>query len=80
MDEPGHHRRDPHKRSVTIEVLDGRERVLHRGRYATDTDGIRQMLTAVRRFEQRQWAVEGCNGIGRHVAQRLLADGETVVG
>ncbi len=25
------------------------------------------------------WAVEGCNGIGRHVAQRLVADGETVV-
>jgi transposase len=24
-------------------------------------------------------AVEGCNGIGRHVAQRLVADGETVV-
>jgi hypothetical protein len=23
--------------------------------------------------------VEGCNGIGRHVAQRLVADGETVV-
>ncbi|WP_232290208.1 IS110 family transposase [Micromonospora sp. ATCC 39149] len=25
------------------------------------------------------WAVEGGNGIGRHVAQRLVADGETVV-
>jgi transposase len=25
------------------------------------------------------WAVEGCNGIGRHIAQRLVADGETVV-
>ena len=25
------------------------------------------------------WAVEGCNGIGRHVAQRLVADGETVL-
>jgi transposase len=25
------------------------------------------------------WAVEGCNGIGRHIAQRLLADGETVM-
>ena len=25
------------------------------------------------------WAVEGCEGIGRHVAQRLLADGERVV-
>ncbi|GIE94655.1 transposase [Paractinoplanes rishiriensis] len=26
-----------------------------------------------------EWAVEGCSGIGRHVAQRLLADGGTVV-
>jgi transposase len=25
------------------------------------------------------WAVEGCAGIGRHIAQRLIADGETVV-
>ncbi len=27
----------------------------------------------------RVWAVEGCAGIGRHVAQRLVADGESVV-
>lgn len=70
---------DPHKHSVTIEVVDERERVLHKGRYGTDTDGYRQMLTAVKRFDQRRWAVEGCNGIGRHVAQRLVADGEFVV-
>jgi len=70
---------DPHKLSVTIEVLDGRERVLHQGRYGTDRDGYRQMLSAARQFERRSWAVEGCNGIGRHVAQRLVADGETVV-
>jgi transposase len=25
------------------------------------------------------WAVEGCAGIGRHIAQRLVADGETVL-
>jgi len=37
------------------------------------------MLAAARRYPQRRWAVEGCNGIGRHVAQRLVADGETVV-
>ncbi len=37
------------------------------------------MLAAARRFERRSWAVEGCNGIGRHVAQRLVADGECVV-
>lgn len=37
------------------------------------------MLAAGRRFPDRVWAVEGCAGIGRHVAQRLVADGETVL-
>src|SRR5689334_19717054 len=70
---------DPHKRSATIEVIDGHERVLAQGRYGTDTDGYQQMLAAGRQFPRRVWAVEGCQGIGRHVAQRLIADGETVV-
>ena len=70
---------DPHKHSVTIEIVDDRERILDKGRYGTDTDGYRQMLAAAKRYPQRRWAVEGCNGIGRHVAQRLVADGETVV-
>ena len=70
---------DPHKRSATIEVIDGRERVLAQGRYGTDSEGYRAMLAAGRRYPQRVWAVEGCNGIGRHVAQRLVADRETVV-
>jgi transposase len=70
---------DPHKRSVTIEVLDGRERVLHQGRYGTDRDGYRRMLRDARRYPQRKFAVEGCAGIGRHVAQRLVADDETVL-
>src|SRR5215469_4278627 len=70
---------DPHKHSVTIEVIDEREKVLHKGRYGTDTASYRQMLATARRYPQRRWAVEGCNGIGRHVAQRLVSDGETVV-
>jgi len=70
---------DPHKRSATIEVMDGRGRVLAQGRYGTDSHGYRVMLAAGGRFPQRVWAVEGCNSIGRHVAQRLVADGETVV-
>ena len=37
------------------------------------------MLAAGRRFPDRVWAVEGCAGIGRHIAQRLVADGETVL-
>ena len=70
---------DPHQRSATIEVIDGREKVLAQGRYGTDSDGYRAMLAAGRRYPRRIWAVEGCNGIGRHVAQRLVADGESVV-
>jgi hypothetical protein len=67
---------DPHKRSATIEVLDGRERVLQVGRFGTDRHGYRDMLGAGRRWPDRVWAIEGCNGVGRHLAQRLVADGE----
>ena len=35
---------DPHKRSVTIEVMTGEETVLAGGRYATDTAGYQAML------------------------------------
>lgn len=70
---------DPHKRSATIEIIDEREHVLHTGRFGTDQDGYHRMLAAGRRHTQRLWAVEGCQGIGRHLAQRLVADGETVV-
>jgi transposase len=37
------------------------------------------MLAAGRCWPERTWAVEGCQGIGRHVAQRLVADGEVVL-
>jgi transposase len=37
------------------------------------------MLAAGRKFPNRRWAIEGCAGIGRHIAQRLIADGETVM-
>jgi len=70
---------DPHKRSATIEVLDPRQQVIGGGRFATDTAGYRDMLVAGRVWPQRTWAVEGAGGIGKHLAQRLLADGEQVV-
>jgi hypothetical protein len=67
------------KRSATIEAIDGQEQVLAQGRYGTDTVGYQTMLAAGRQFPDRVWAVEGCAGIGRHIAQRLIADGETVL-
>jgi transposase len=70
---------DPHKRSATIEVMASDEIVVGGGRYATDTPGYRLMLADARRWPERVWAIEGCQGIGRHIASRLLADGEHVV-
>ncbi|WP_211318916.1 IS110 family transposase [Nocardioides silvaticus] len=70
---------DPHKRSVTIEVMDAGETVLDGGRFGTDEAGFAAMRDYVSRFGDRVWAIEGCNGIGRHVAVRLVALGEDVV-
>ena len=70
---------DPHKRSVTIEVMTAQERVVDGGRFGTDVAGYRSMLEVARRWPDRIWAIEGCSGIGRHVAMRLIADGEDVV-
>jgi len=70
---------DPHKRSVTIEVMTSDEQILGGGRFATDTEGFAAMLAYVQRWSDRVWAIEGCEGIGRHVAQRLIATNEPVV-
>jgi transposase len=74
---------DPHKRSVTIELMNADESVLGVGRFGTDRAGFAAMTDYVNRFRpavaDRVWAIEGCNGIGHHVAMRLLAAGEQVV-
>jgi transposase len=70
---------DPHKRSVTIEVMNADEVVLGGGRFATDVAGYRAMLEYLRAWPNRAWAIEGCNGIGRHIAHRLIADAQQVV-
>jgi len=70
---------DPHKLSVTIEVVDDHESVLGTGRFATDKAGYAAMHRCVAAWPERVWAVEGSNGAGRPLAQRLLADGEHVV-
>ena len=70
---------DPHKLSATIEVLDERETVLATGRFGTDRGGYAAMRRQVAAWPARVWAVEGSNGAGRPLAQRLLADGEQVL-
>ena len=70
---------DPHKRSVTIEVMTADESIVGGGRFSTDADGYARLLAYARAWPHRVWAVEGCAGIGKHVADRLVADGEDVV-
>lgn len=70
---------DPHKRSATIEVMAGDETIVGGGRFATDRDGYTAMKIYAKQWPDRVWAIEGCQGIGRHIAQRLLVDGEEVV-
>jgi hypothetical protein len=53
---------DPHKRTVTIEVMAADEAVLGGGRYGTDVDGYAAMLAYARRWPGRFWAIEGCSG------------------
>jgi transposase len=61
---------DPHKGSHTAAVLDARLRVVGQVRVAS----TRAVYRALRR-----WAVENAGGLGRPLAQWLLADGERVI-
>jgi transposase len=64
---------------VTIEARDTREILRATGQFGSDTRSYHQLLGVARQWPQRIWAVEGANGIGRPLAQRLLASGERVL-
>nr|WP_139142761.1 IS110 family transposase [Humibacillus sp. DSM 29435] len=70
---------DPHKLSATIEVVTTGGELMGSGRFATDKAGYAAMRGYVRGWPNRVWAVEGANGAGRPLAQRLLEAGEQVV-
>jgi hypothetical protein len=71
---------DPHKGHNTLVVLDpvGR-RPVEEAEFANTHAGYREMMRFARRWRQRRWAVEGCHGAGRFLAQRLVANGEVVL-
>ena len=70
---------DPHKLSATIEVVDEQERLLGSGRFTTDKAGYSAMRSYVKAWPGRVWAIEGANGAGRPLAQRLVEAGERVL-
>jgi transposase len=70
---------DPHKLSATIEVVDSQEHLLGSGRFTTNQAGYTAMRSYAKAWPNRVWAVEGANGAGRPLAQRLVEAGENVV-
>jgi transposase len=70
---------DPHKNSVTFEARDSREILRATGCFRTDAGGCRLLVQYARQWPEQVWAVEGANGIGRPLAQRLIAAGERVL-
>jgi transposase len=71
---------DPHKASNTAAVLDPVTKTLiESARFPNNAGGYEELTAFAARWTQRRWAVEGCHGAGRSLAQRLAADGELVL-
>jgi transposase len=69
---------DPHKRSHTAVVLDDREEIASQIRVVASRTQVKELLAWAPTAE-RLWAVENANGLGRLLAQQLVAQGEVVV-
>ena len=71
---------DPHKASNTLAVMDPvTKAVIARQRFANSVGGYRRLREFAGGWADRRWAVEGCHGAGRALAQRLVGDGEVVL-
>ncbi|WP_339122207.1 IS110 family transposase [Pseudonocardia sp. D17] len=70
---------DPHTRTHTASALGpATHRVLASLQVDATLAGYRQLLRWATRFEARRWAVENARGLGRHLAQWLVAREEQV--
>jgi len=70
---------DPHKRQHTATAVEAAtQQVLGTVEIAADLPGYRRLLRWAQRYESRRWAVENAHGLGRHLAQWLIARGEAV--
>ena len=71
---------DPHKASLAVAAVDeATGDLLERAGFSQDRSGLRCLERWAKRFPERRWAVENAGGLGRHLAQRLSAAGESVV-
>src|SRR5688500_550618 len=71
---------DPHKTSVAVAAVDeATGELVERASFPQDRAGLRALERWLRRFPDRRGAMENARGLGRHLAGRLAASGESVV-
>jgi transposase len=70
---------DPHKRSLTAAALDSNSKLLAELRLPATSQAGRQLLAWAEQWPERRWAVEGAGGLGRPIAQLLVAAEEQVL-
>jgi transposase len=71
---------DPHKASVAVAAVDeATGELLERAAFPQDRTGLRCLERWAKRFPERRWAMENSGGLGRYLAGRLAAAGESVV-
>src|SRR3954468_24635983 len=70
---------DPHKATNAVAVLNECGKFLQSVRFPQNRAGLRALDRWAKRFPARRWAIEGANGLGRTLAQRLASAGEEVI-
>lgn len=70
---------DPHKSSHTAAAVDDHSQLLAQLRLPTSRTMAKRLREWADCFPERLWAIEGANGLGRLLAQELVASGEQVV-
>src|SRR4029077_3754209 len=67
---------DPHKGSHTAVTVGAAEEPLGKLRVRACPDQAGKLVTWAQAWPERTWAVEGARGLGRLLAQQLVAAGE----
>ena len=70
---------DPHKATNVVAAVDEQRGLVGQENFPANRKGMRALERWANGFPQRRWAVESAGGIGRPLAQKLLAGGECVV-
>ena len=71
---------DPHKMSHTANAVDPATNTTAASvRIDASFAGYSELMRWAKQFPERRWAVENARGLGRHLAEWLVARGEVVL-